>query len=715
MSPHPSNQIPAGFKRPDTLDSYNDADVDDYSTQDDGGESTEPENTGSTMYFGQVEERSDQYQVNAMDVEELRRSQRRYRAGRNSRVEPGSDEDEDEEEMGSSTPSAENSDKNIMSMLCVSMESVDQVGRRERFMQSNFESLSGGDDQSLTSTTTNSISNAWREGSAHQRNAGTIAAARQMRDAEQNRRREELQRRIEETRMKLQNIGYRSMKGSQSINDLSSFPEAGPGTSTLPRTARADESGTSGSKKKSPGSSPKTSPEEPKSDAQGTSLRRACSLSDLNKPNVPRRILPAPPANVSGKKGGSHGMHGGHPSRPSSQSSDNDRGLHMRRKSIDDRSDQGGRKGSTKSPAPMGSRLEQHERMLAERERERREAQRLISMGRQPSRSDLRPKSVTDDSDRDLPSYMRSTSASIKKEKLVATGPSERTRRRSTTHHTQSQNDLRRIDRDADSSSEEDSWTKNRSSSQDRRGNPDTVRNVPSRAKSERDLSRVARVNVSSSTRDISSGGSNSGSSNTGQRQRTKMKTTTIISNDGAMVVNQPEPQYAVRGTEAVDVTRAPLSRQLAQRCGAKMQEAADDLVKLYKRVSLDDDLDDTLRGELLSQLSAGASNTAATLRLVYGEDERSQGEIATAAMASINQFLAKQSHQQQPLPTNMPQQDLSANPYFQHMIENYSNLMYQNLATQRMAQQQSSPNSNQHQQSSRPPQEKGNGGPSWC
>merc|ERR1711892_1446031 len=471
----------------------------------------------------------------------------------------------------------------------------------------------------------------------------------------------------------------------------------------------AEESSTPGAKKRIPGSSPKTSPEEPKTEAQGTSLRRACSLSDLNKPNVPRRILPAPPANVSGKKGGSHGVHGGHPSRPSSQSSDNDRGLHLRRKSIDDRSE---RKQSSKSPAPMGSRLEQHERMLAERERERREAQRLVSMGRQPSRSDLRPKSVTDDSDRDLPSYMRSTSASIKKEKLVVTGPPERTRRRSTTHHTQSQNDLR-INRDADSSSEEDSWTKNRSSSQDRRVNPETVRNVPSRAKSERDLSRVARVNVSSSARDISSGGS--GSSNPGQRQRTKMKTTTIISNDGAMVVNQPEPQYAVRGTEAVDVTRAPLSRQLAQRCGAKMQEAADDLVKLYKRVSLDDDLDDTLRGELLSQLSAGASNTAATLRLVYGEDERSQGEIATAAMASINQFLAKQSHQQQPLPTNMPQQDLSANPYFQHMIENHSNLMYQNLATQRMAQQQNSPSSNPHQPSSRPQQEKVNGGPSWC
>ena len=113
MSPHVT------FKRPETVDSYNDADVDDYSTQDDGGESTEPENTGSTMYFGQVEERTDQYQVNAMDVEELRRSQRRYRAGRGGRLGHGSDDEDDEDDLGSSTPSAEHSDKNIQSMLCV--------------------------------------------------------------------------------------------------------------------------------------------------------------------------------------------------------------------------------------------------------------------------------------------------------------------------------------------------------------------------------------------------------------------------------------------------------------------------------------------------------------------------------------------------------------------------------------------------------------------
>ena len=63
--------------RPDTLDSFNDADVDDYSTQDDGGESTEPENQGNTLYFGQQEEKDGEFMVNAMDVEELRRSQRR--------------------------------------------------------------------------------------------------------------------------------------------------------------------------------------------------------------------------------------------------------------------------------------------------------------------------------------------------------------------------------------------------------------------------------------------------------------------------------------------------------------------------------------------------------------------------------------------------------------------------------------------------------------
>merc|ERR1719342_1849960 len=128
---------------------------------------------------------------------------------------------------------------------------------------------------------------------------------------------------------------------------------------------------------------------------------------------------------VSGKKGGNGPTMSSTPTRPvSSQSSDNER-FRQRRKSIDDRSDRGSeyggsrseyggsRKGSSaKSPGPVLSRLEQHEKMLAERERERREHQRMVSMGRISSRQDLRPKSVTEtESDRDLPSYMRSTSA----------------------------------------------------------------------------------------------------------------------------------------------------------------------------------------------------------------------------------------------------------------------------------------------------------------
>ena len=56
-------------------------------------------------------------QVNAMDVEELRRSQRRYRAGRGRGHGDGSDDEDDD--LGSSTPGADSSDKNIHSMLCV--------------------------------------------------------------------------------------------------------------------------------------------------------------------------------------------------------------------------------------------------------------------------------------------------------------------------------------------------------------------------------------------------------------------------------------------------------------------------------------------------------------------------------------------------------------------------------------------------------------------
>ena len=92
-----------------------------------------------------------------------------------------------------------------------SSENVDLVGRRERFMQSTFDSLSTAelDAPGANNHIHNSISNQYREGSAVQRNAVTIARAQSLRDNAQNRRREELQKRIEETRKKLQTVMMR--------------------------------------------------------------------------------------------------------------------------------------------------------------------------------------------------------------------------------------------------------------------------------------------------------------------------------------------------------------------------------------------------------------------------------------------------------------------------------------------------------------------------
>ena len=58
-------------------------------------------------------------------------------------------------------------------------------------------------------------------------------------------------------------------------------------------------------------------------------------------------------------------------------------------------------------------------------------------------------------------------------------------------------------------------------------------------------------------------------------RVRTRMKTTTLISNDGGAVVLHPPSapgDLPARGTDAVDVTRAKLTRQLAERTNIKMQ-----------------------------------------------------------------------------------------------------------------------------------------------
>merc|ERR1712025_887238 len=93
------------------------------------------------------------------------------------------------------------------------------------------------------------------------------------------------------------------------------------------------------------------------------------------------------------------------------------------------------------------------------------------------------------------------------------------------------------------------------------------------------------------------------------------------------------------------DLSREPLSHDLIQACTERTQEEAEQLLLVFKRVSLDDALDDNVRHELLTQLSEAAVRTSDTLSLLF-----SQEHIATAATLSRNQVSAKENmFQRQP------------------------------------------------------------------
>lgn len=106
----------------------------------------------------------------------------------------------------------------MLFVLC-SSESLDRVGRRESYLKSNFESL-GGQNDNLDMTV---VSGETDDGSPLNKsnlssltskfltksnsNADMISAVKaNQRDPEAARKREELQRRIEETRRKLQSV-----------------------------------------------------------------------------------------------------------------------------------------------------------------------------------------------------------------------------------------------------------------------------------------------------------------------------------------------------------------------------------------------------------------------------------------------------------------------------------------------------------------------------
>ncbi|XP_015602535.1 mitogen-activated protein kinase-binding protein 1 isoform X12 [Cephus cinctus] len=228
---HTDDSSLGSFKFEDHESTEHDGDVEDYSEGENGTTGSEKSHH-RLMYYPPPEDIvSNQFTVNAMDVEELRRSQRRSKkprsgeSGRTSEMTASGSQEDSDSEGGASTPSAE---RNPLSMLSeASSEGFDQMANqshREKYLKNAFESLSGADEPTNRTKTT-SISSQF-----HGRSSGGEVSTNKSRNTavvSVSKNREELQRRIEETRRKLQSVGYKSsLKSSQSISDLSShIPE----------------------------------------------------------------------------------------------------------------------------------------------------------------------------------------------------------------------------------------------------------------------------------------------------------------------------------------------------------------------------------------------------------------------------------------------------------------------------------------------------------
>ncbi|XP_044579067.1 mitogen-activated protein kinase-binding protein 1 isoform X11 [Cotesia glomerata] len=291
----------SSFKLEDHESTEHDGDVEDYSEGENGTASSEKSH--NLMYYPPTEDTiSNQFKVNAIDIEELRRSMRRgkkIKIGDSNISElttaSGSQDDSDSE-GGASTPSAERNPLSILSEA--SSEGYDQVfnqTHREKYLKNAFESLSGADE--LTNRKNTSISSQFhgrisggenQESKTHQTPVINLITPKNTKlSTDVTKNREELQRRIEETRRKLQSVGYKSsLKSSQSISDLSShIPDRHH------RQSKISSVKTDGRLSSNISDS--------KDDIEDKGMRRACSLSDLSV-SPPNRLLHGP-IQVSGK------------------------------------------------------------------------------------------------------------------------------------------------------------------------------------------------------------------------------------------------------------------------------------------------------------------------------------------------------------------------------------------------------------------------------
>lgn len=113
---------------------------------------------------------------------------------------------------------------------------------------------------------------------------------------------------------------------------------------------------------------------------------------------------------------------------------------------------------------------------------------------------------------------------------------------------------------------------------------------------SERDLSsKVTKVRLRTNTKEAAQVQS--------VKPRPKTKTTTMI--------------LSSTSESTTDVVRAPLNWQLVDQTVSQLQKASDDLVQLYKRISLDYEMEDAARAKMLQKLAFMAGVSQQTLKPV--------------------------------------------------------------------------------------------------
>jgi hypothetical protein len=263
----------------------------------------------------------------------------------------------------------------------------------------------------------------------------------------------------------------------------------------------------------------------------------------------------------------------------------------------------------------------------------------------------------------------------------------------------QSTSDIRQAIKDEDSSSDDETSSLNpnrrRSSSHDRRNSATRINGQRTKlgngniARSERDLTKVTKVRVRPSSiakEDLGdSKNMNIATSNVASKQRPKMKTTTMIVNDPSLPANYNTAEKQSRSATfpaQLDVVHEPLDWKLVEQTNMSLQQASDNLVQLYKRISLDHSLQENMRIQFLQKLVITADIAQQTLRPINpGSQSIVPNNMPKANTASpisssgvtisgnnmssiVNPQQQSYNHRQ-----NIPK---SNNPYFQQMIGTY-------------------------------------------